>query len=42
VIRPRHEALPPRLTEAELTAHAGFLAGLGEHAIWRDYLPAAA
>jgi len=28
VLRPRPTALPPRLTEAELAAHAGFLAGL--------------
>jgi DNA polymerase-3 subunit epsilon len=40
MIRPRPTALPPRLTEEELAAHAGFLAGLGEQAIWRDYLPA--
>jgi DNA polymerase III subunit epsilon len=37
-IRPRPIALPPRLTEAERTAHADFRAGLGEHAIWGDYL----
>jgi DNA polymerase-3 subunit epsilon len=38
-IRPRPIALPPRVTDAELAAHAGFLATLGEQAIWRDYLP---
>jgi DNA polymerase-3 subunit epsilon len=37
--RPRPIALLPRLTDEELAAHTGFLAGLGEHAIWRDYLP---
>jgi DNA polymerase-3 subunit epsilon len=42
LIRPRPIALPPRLTEDELAAHAGFLATLGEDAIWRDYLPASA
>ena len=26
------------LTEAELQAHAGFVASLGETALWRDYL----
>ncbi len=31
--RPR--ALPPRLTEAELSAHAAFVEGLGDGAIWR-------
>ena len=30
--------LVPRLTAEELTAHAEFLASLGENAIWRDYL----
>jgi hypothetical protein len=38
-IRPRPIALPPRLTPAEITAHASFCAELGDKAIWRDYLP---
>jgi DNA polymerase-3 subunit epsilon len=42
MIGPRPIALPVRLTEAELAAHACFLATLGEHAIWRDYPPASA
>jgi DNA polymerase III subunit epsilon len=42
MIRPRPIALPPRLSEDELAAHAEFLATLGEAAIWRDYLPASA
>jgi DNA polymerase-3 subunit epsilon len=41
VIRPRPIALRPRLTEAELAAHADFRASLGAHAIWADYAPAA-
>ena len=40
VIRPRPIALPPRLTEADLAAHADFRTTLGEHAIWGDYLRA--
>jgi hypothetical protein len=28
----------PRLTEADRAAHADFRAGLGDHAIWGDYL----
>jgi len=32
--RARPVALPPRLTEAELTAHAAFVAKLGENALW--------
>jgi DNA polymerase III subunit epsilon len=32
--RPRPEPLPPRLTEAERAAHEGFVAALGEAAIW--------
>lgn len=31
---PRPSALPPRLTEAEATAHAAFVAKLGDAAIW--------
>lgn len=32
--RPRPRPLPPRLTEAESTAHAAFVAKLGDGAIW--------
>lgn len=32
--RPRPEPLPPRLTEEEAAAHAAFVKGLGEQAIW--------
>ncbi len=32
--RPRPEPLPPRLTEAEATAHAAFVAKLGDSALW--------
>lgn len=34
----RPEPLPPRLTDAELTAHAAFLATLGEQRVWLDYV----
>jgi DNA polymerase-3 subunit epsilon len=34
--------LPPRLSDAELIAHAAFIAGLGDKAIWLDYRTAAA
>lgn len=34
---PRPRALPPRLTEAEAEAHATFVAGLGEGAVWARY-----
>ena len=30
--------LPPRLSDAELEAHAAFIATLGDKAIWREYL----
>ncbi len=40
VIRPRPTALAPRLTEADIAAHADFRTSLGEQAIWRDYLRA--
>jgi DNA polymerase-3 subunit epsilon len=33
--RPRPEPLPPRITEAELAAHAAMLAKLGDAAIWK-------
>ncbi|AMY71743.1 DNA polymerase III subunit epsilon [Frigidibacter mobilis] len=35
--RARPVPLPPRLTEAEAEAHAAFVAGLGDAAIWRRY-----
>jgi DNA polymerase-3 subunit epsilon len=38
---PRLAPLPPRLSDAELEAHAGFIASLGAKAIWLDYRPAA-
>jgi DNA polymerase-3 subunit epsilon len=38
---PRPAPLPPRLSDAELEAHAGFIASLGAKAIWLDYQPAA-
>ncbi len=34
---PRPIALPPRLSDAELEAHAAFIATLGDKAIWREY-----
>jgi len=34
---PRPAPLPPRLTAAEAEAHAAFVAGLGETAIWTRY-----
>jgi DNA polymerase-3 subunit epsilon len=36
---PRPVALPPRLSDAELVAHAAFIASLGTKAIWLDYRP---
>jgi DNA polymerase III subunit epsilon len=39
-IRPRPQPLAPRLTELEREAHLAFVAGIGESAIWRDYLAA--
>jgi DNA polymerase-3 subunit epsilon len=42
VLRPRPIALPPRLREDDLAAHALFRASLGEKAIWNDYLAAGA
>jgi len=41
-VRVRPVMLASRLTDAERAAHAAFIAGLGESAIWRDYLKAAA
>ena len=40
--RPRPIALPSRLTEEDLAAHALFRATLGEKTIWSDYLAASA
>jgi DNA polymerase-3 subunit epsilon len=41
-LRPRPIALPSRLTEADIAAHAAFRASLGDRPIWGDYLPASA
>jgi len=38
VVGPRPVPLPPRLGEAEIAAHAAFVAGLGDKAIWLRYL----
>lgn len=35
--RQRPVPLPPRLTEAECLAHAAFIAGIGDAAIWHRY-----
>ncbi len=35
--RPRPMPLPPRITDDEKTAHDGFVAGLGENALWLRY-----
>ncbi|GAA0297311.1 DNA polymerase III subunit epsilon [Rhodovulum strictum] len=35
--RPRANPLPPRLTEDEAAAHAAFVAGLGEAALWNRF-----
>ena len=37
---PRPRPLPPRITEAERTAHAAFIAELGEGALWSGKEPA--
>ena len=42
VVQVRTTPLVPRVTEAELAAHRAFVATLGDKAIWKDYLPAAA
>jgi DNA polymerase-3 subunit epsilon len=39
VVRVRTTPLLPRLTDAERAAHRAFVATLGEHAIWKDYMP---
>jgi DNA polymerase III subunit epsilon len=40
VLRERPLPLPPRLSEEARAAHRRFVAGLGENAIWRDYIRA--
>ncbi|HDR27941.1 DNA polymerase III subunit epsilon [Rhodovulum sp.] len=35
--RPRPKSLPPRLTEEEAAAHAAFVEGLGDKALWRQF-----
>jgi DNA polymerase-3 subunit epsilon len=35
--RPRPVPLPPRVTDEERAAHAAFVAGLGESAVWRRF-----
>ena len=42
VARQRPHPLPPRLTEAELTAHLALVASLGAGALWGSYLEAEA
>ncbi len=37
--KPRPTPLPSRLTEAEKNAHATFVGGMGDTAIWRKYDP---
>ena len=36
--RPRPEPLPPRITDSEKAAHAAFVEGLGDAAIWRRFV----
>jgi DNA polymerase III subunit epsilon len=38
VLRARLVPLPTAVTDDDRTAHRAFIATLGEHAIWRDYL----
>jgi DNA polymerase-3 subunit epsilon len=38
VVRERAVPLVPRLSEEERAAHRGFIASLGDAAIWRDYV----
>lgn len=35
--RPRPAPLPPRITEEERTAHAAFVAALGDSAVWKRF-----
>ena len=37
IVRPRPNPLPARLTETERSAHAAFIAKLGEGALWNSY-----
>jgi DNA polymerase III subunit epsilon len=37
VMRERPERLMPRVSDADVSAHRDFVAGLGENALWRDY-----
>lgn len=37
--KPRPTALKPRLTEEEATAHASFVEGLGDGAVWKRFTP---
>ncbi len=39
IIRQRPEQLASRLSELELAAHREFVTGLGENALWRNYIP---
>jgi DNA polymerase III subunit epsilon len=39
IVYQRPIALAPRISEEERQAHLAFVATLGEHAIWRQYLP---
>jgi DNA polymerase III subunit epsilon len=39
VIRQRPQQLASRLSETELAAHREFVTGLGESALWRNYIP---
>jgi DNA polymerase-3 subunit epsilon len=42
VAQVRATPLVPRVSDAEVAAHRAFVATLGDKAIWKDYLPAAA
>ncbi|MEI2386857.1 DNA polymerase III subunit epsilon [Breoghania sp. JC706] len=37
-VKPRPNPLPSRLSEVEISAHAEFVAKLGEDAVWRKYI----
>jgi DNA polymerase-3 subunit epsilon len=38
ILRQRTVVLPPRINDADHEAHRKFIAGLGENAVWRNYL----
>jgi DNA polymerase III subunit epsilon len=38
IVRPRPEALVPRISDAERAAHREFIATLGENALWANYI----